>query len=141
MNSFRWLIASIGLMGLVGLSFSFANDDPPQGEKGLSPVEARKRIGENVLVEMTVRAAKDRLEKRGEIFLDSEDDFRDEKNFAVVITIRGADSLRLKGITDPATYFQDHVIRVRGTVKEVDEVPRIEVDDEKQIERGEKQNS
>jgi hypothetical protein len=38
---------------------------------------------------MEVTAAKDRLEKRGEIYLDAEDDFRDEKNFAVVITRQG----------------------------------------------------
>ena len=32
---------------------------------------------------------KDRLEKRGEIYLDAEEDFKDEKNFAVVITKAG----------------------------------------------------
>jgi hypothetical protein len=62
--------------------------------KPISPVEARKRVGEQVHVRMEVRAAKDRLEKRGEIFLDSEEDFRDEKNFAVVITVKGAGSLK-----------------------------------------------
>src|SRR5262245_50554877 len=59
-----------------------AADDSP---KPLTPVEARKKVGEDVLVELTVKAAKDRLEKRGEIYLDSELDFRDEKNFAAVI--------------------------------------------------------
>src|SRR5262245_1081562 len=35
-------------------------------DKPLTPVEARKKVGESVTVEMTVHAAKDRLEKRGE---------------------------------------------------------------------------
>jgi hypothetical protein len=99
----------------------------------LTAVEARKKVGEKVTVEMTVRAAKDRLENRGEIYLDSEADFRDEKNFAVVITKAGAASLKQAGIDDPAEHFKDKRIRATGTVKEVDRVPRIEVEDATQI--------
>jgi DNA/RNA endonuclease YhcR with UshA esterase domain len=102
-------------------------------EKPLTPVEARKKVGEKVTVEMTVRAAKDRLENRGEIYLDAEDDFRDEKNFAVVITKAGAASLKEAGIDDPANHFKGKKLRATGTVKEVDKVPRIEVDDAKQV--------
>jgi hypothetical protein len=43
--------------------------------KPLSPVEARKKVGEQITVEMKVRAAKDRLGIRGEIYLDSESNF------------------------------------------------------------------
>jgi hypothetical protein len=103
------------------------------GEKPLAPVEARKKVGESITVEMTVKAAKDRLAKRGEIYLDSEIDFRDEKNFAVVITKAGAASLKKAGIDDPAAHFKDKTLRASGVVKEVDKVPRIEIDDAKQI--------
>ena len=102
-------------------------------DKPLSPAEARKKVGESATVEMTVRAAKDRLEKRGEIYLDSEEDFRDERNFAVVITKAGAAKLKEAGIADPAEHFRGKKIRATGTVKEVDKVPRIEVDDAKQV--------
>jgi hypothetical protein len=102
-------------------------------DKPLPPVEARKKIGEKITVEMTVRAAKDRLEKRGEIYLDAETDFRDEKNFAVVITKAGAASLKVAGIDNPAEHFKDKKIHATGTVKEVDKVPRIEIDDAKQL--------
>jgi hypothetical protein len=101
--------------------------------KPLTPVEARQKVGEKITVEMTVRAAKDRLEKRGEIYLDSETDFRDEKNFAVVITKAGAASLKEAGIDNPAEHFKDKKVRATGTVKEVDKVPRIEIDDARQI--------
>ena len=104
-------------------------------DKPLSPVEARTKVGSKITVEMTVQAAKDRLEKRGEIYLDAEPDFRDEKNFAVVITKAGAASLKAAGIADPAEHFKDKKIRATGTVKEVDKVPRIEIDDAKQIRR------
>src|SRR4029077_8685690 len=66
-------------IGVLGSFLAFQADQP------LSPVEARKKVGQTITVEMTVQAAKDRLEKRGEIYLDAEKDFRDEKNFAVVI--------------------------------------------------------
>jgi DNA/RNA endonuclease YhcR with UshA esterase domain len=104
-----------------------------KADKPLGPVEARKKVGENVTVEMKVTAAKDRLEKRGAIYLDAEADFRDEKNFAVVVTKEGAAKLKEAGVTDIAEHFRGKTIRATGTVKEVDKVPRIEIDDPKQI--------
>src|SRR5262249_52620559 len=101
--------------------------------KPLGPVEARKQVGKEITVRLEVKAAKDRLEKRGEIYLDAQDNFKDEKNFAVVITKAGAESLRAAGISDPADHFKGKTIRATGTVKEVDGVPRIEIDDSKQI--------
>jgi len=111
----------------------FAGAMGADADNPLTPVEARGKVGEKITVEMTVRASKDRLQKRGEIYLDSEADFHDAKNFAVVITKMGAASLKKTGITDPAVHFKGKVIRVSGTVKEVDEIPRIEIDDAKQI--------
>src|SRR5262249_42205969 len=101
--------------------------------KPLPPVEARKKIGEKITVEMTVHSAKDRLDKRGESYLDAETNFRDPKNFAVVITKTGAASLKKAGVTNPAEHYKDKKIRATGTVKEVDKVPRIEIDDAQQL--------
>jgi hypothetical protein len=102
-------------------------------EKPLPPAEARKKVGTKITVEMKVQAAKDRLEQRSEIYLDAEADFRDEKNFAVVITRAGAASLKEAGIADPAGQFLDKIIRATGTVKLVQDIPRIEIDDARQI--------
>lgn len=107
-----------------------AADDP----NPLGPVDARKQVGKEIAVRMEVKVAKDRLEKQGEIYLDAEEDFKDEKNFAVVITKQGAASLNAKGIGDIAEHFKGKTVTARGTVKEVDGVPRIEIDDAKQIE-------
>ena len=121
------LLACLVVAGTFGCAFAPA-DDPT-----LAPEQARKKVGENITVQMTVKAAKDRLEKRGEIYLDAETDFRDEKNFAVVITKAGAAKLKEAGIDDPAAHFKDKTIRATGTVKLVQDVPRIEIDDAKQI--------
>lgn len=102
-------------------------------DKPLTSVEARKKVGKMITVEMTVQGTKDRLQKRGEIYLDSETDFKSEKNFAVVITKAGAKSLHVAGIDSPVEHFRQKKIRATGTVKEVDNVPRIEIDDAKQI--------
>ena len=126
------MINNCGFFALISsvafLSAAIAADDKPLG-----PVAARQKVGQKITVEMTVQAAKNRLEKRGEIYLDSESDFRDDKNFAVVITKAGAASLKEAGISDPAQHFKGKTIRATGTVKEVDSVPRIEIDDAKQI--------
>jgi hypothetical protein len=103
-------------------------------EKPLTPEQARVKVNEKVFVELTVRAVKDRLEKRKEIYLDSEEDFRSPKNLAVVINVAGAARFKEKGIDDPATHFKDKTIRVRGVVTVVDDVPRILVEDPGQIE-------
>jgi DNA/RNA endonuclease YhcR with UshA esterase domain len=126
---------SLLLLGALALTVSAADD---KKDKPLTPVEARKQIGEKITVEMEVKASKNALAKRGEIYLDSEENFRDEKNFAVVITKTGAESLRAAGIDDPADHFKGKTIRAKGKVSESDGVPRIEIDDAKQIEIPEK---
>ena len=80
-----------------------------------------------------MKAAKNVLDKRGEIYLDSEENFRDENNFAVVITKKGAQSFKDAGIDNPADYFRDKTILAKGKVTVVQEIPRIEIDDAKQI--------
>ena len=101
--------------------------------KPLAPAEAIKKVNEKVTVEMVVKASKNRLEKRGEIYLDSEQDFRDEKNLAIVITKTAAPRFKEAGIADPAAHFKGKTIRVQGTVILKDDRPRIEVDEPKQI--------
>jgi hypothetical protein len=106
----------------------------PAGDtKPLTAVEARKRVNETVTVQLEIKAAKNRLEKRGEIYLDSEEDFRDPKNLAVVVTRPGAAKFKEAGIADPAEHFRGKTIRLTGTVTLKEERSRIEVEDPKQI--------
>jgi len=99
----------------------------------LSPAQARKRVNEKVTVELTVKASKNRLERHEEIYLDSEEDFRDAKNLAVVIDVAGAASLKKAGIDEPAGHFLNKTIQVTGTVTLHEDRPRIVVSDAKQI--------
>ncbi len=101
--------------------------------KPLTPVDAIKKVNEGVTVQMLVKASKNRLQKRGEIYLDSENDFRDEKNLGIVITKTGAAKFKEAGVDDPAVHFKGKTIRVKGTVIIKEKRPRIEIDDPKQI--------
>jgi len=121
------------LLRLITSTFALTVPALAADEKPLSPVEARKKVGDEITVKMEVKTSKDRLENRGEIYLDAEEDFKDEKNFAVVITKKGAASLKDAGIADPADHFKGKKITAKGMVKEVDNVPRIEIDDAKQL--------
>jgi hypothetical protein len=113
---------------LLLVTFAKAEESKP-----LSPADAIKKVNEKVVVEMKVRAAKDRLEKRGEIYLDSEEDFRDPKNLGVVITKAGAAKFAADGIRDVAAHFKGKTIRVTGTVTIQEKRPRIEITEPAQI--------
>lgn len=109
----------------------------PPGEPTpvLTPVEAIQQIGRPVVVvQMVVKQSKDRLARRGVIYLDSEDDFRDEKNLGIAISAEAAAKFKEKGIADPAAHFRGKTIRVRGCVMRLEERPYLPVHDPGQIE-------
>jgi hypothetical protein len=117
-----------------GLAFLTAADSGP-----LTPAEAIKSVNKEVTVQMLVKASKNRLEKRGEIYLDSEEDFHDEKNLGIVITRTGAAKFKEAGVEEPAAHFKGKTIRVKGTVLLKEKRPRIEVEDPGQIRIVEKE--
>ena len=119
---------------VVLISICLVAADEKKNDKPLTPAEAVKKVDEKVVVEMLVQATKNRLEKFKEIYLDSELDFKDEKNLAIVITESCAAKFKDAGIDEPATHFKDKTIRVTGTVTLKDKRPRIEVSEPKQIE-------
>jgi hypothetical protein len=100
----------------------------------LTPAEAIDQIGKpQVFIEMTIKSSKDRLGKRGIIYLDSEEDFADAKNLGVAISAEAAAEFKKSGIADPATHFNGKKIRVRGCVMRFEERPYLPVHSPKQI--------
>jgi DNA/RNA endonuclease YhcR with UshA esterase domain len=123
-------VKTLAVLGVLSLTWLAA---AAQDAKPLTPAEAIRRVGEEVTVQMTVKASKNALEKRKEIYLDSEEDFRDARNLAAVIDAAGAAKFKEAGIDEPAGHFKGKTIRVRGTVTRVDDRPRMVVSDPKQI--------
>lgn len=100
--------------------------------KVIPAAEARDHVDETLTVKLTVRASKNAAPRR-EIYLDSEEDFRDEKNFAVVISYDHLDTFKQAGIDDPAEHYRDKSIRVTGKILREAEQVRIRVDAPSQI--------
>jgi hypothetical protein len=121
----------LALSAVICLTAAAAADD--KAAKPLTPEDAIKRVGDKVTVEMEVRASKNALAKHKEIYLDSQKDFRDPKNLAVVIPESAVAKFKDAGVEDPAAHYKDHTLRVTGTVTLFNERPRIVVEDPKQI--------
>jgi alkaline phosphatase D len=99
------------------------------GEGAISPRDAVRRIGQQVVIEMKVQAT-GQPKGGGRLFLNSEKDFRSELNFTVVLN---AAAMKGKWAKATGETFKDTVIRVTGTVSEYRGSPQIQVDDEKHI--------
>jgi DNA/RNA endonuclease YhcR with UshA esterase domain len=93
---------------------------------------AREYINKKCTVEMTVKASKNAVPRKL-YYLDSEEDFHDEKNFAIVISYDHAAAFQVAGIDNPAEHYKGKTIRVTGTVIDEDDQVRIRCDDPKQI--------
>jgi hypothetical protein len=94
---------------------------------------AASHVGQEVCVEMVVRAARS-LADKDMCFLNSRRDHRDAETFTVVIFKPGLERFGKAGIDNPALHFLDRKIRVRGTVGMHKDRPQIVVEDPAQIE-------
>ena len=123
--------SSLAFLAVVLLGVAASGDDekPP---KVVAAPEAKNHIDAHCTVEMTVRSTKDAAPRR-EYYLDSEEDFHDEKNFAVVISYDHADLFKKAGIDDPSEHYKGKKLRVTGKVIRENDQVRIRVEDPKQI--------
>lgn len=73
-------------------------------------------------------------EHRKTAFLDSEDNFQDEKNLGIALTEAGIQDLKQKrGVDAPADFYHGKTIRVTGTVSLTEEKVYLEVTQAGQI--------
>jgi|GEM_PF-978454 len=95
--------------------------------------EARDHIDEKGTYELVVRYTKD-VDTHEVYFLDSEEDYHDEKNLALVISYEDAKKFKKLGVNDPSTYYKGKTIRVTGKVIKESSQVRIHVNEPAQIE-------
>ncbi len=106
-----------------------ADEKPPR----IKPEEARQHVDKKVEVVFEVKGSKDSA-KRKTVYLDSEADFRDEKNLGIAISEKGVSSLKQKRNVDaPAEYYRGKKIQVIGVVVIEEERAYIKVDDAEQL--------
>lgn len=127
------------LIALVVPAIAVRADEPKANKDDASPkvvvisaAEAKSHLDETVTVEMTVKKSKN-SETSKSYYLDSEADYDDEKNLAIVISYDAAPKFKEAGIDDPAAHFKGKTIRVTGKVVKEGKQVRIRVTDPKQI--------
>jgi hypothetical protein len=117
-------------LALTALLIGASPDD--EKAKVIAASDARNHVDERCTVELTVRASKNAAPRK-EYYLDSEEDFHDEKNFAVVISYDDAEAFKKAGIEDPAEYYMGKKVRVTGKVIHENDQTRMHIDDPEQI--------
>ena len=95
----------------------------------ITPAEAAKKINEKVLVEMEVKSTGGKENH----YLNSEEDFKDAKNFTIFISKDLLEKFKKAGIESPSMHYKDKKIQVSGTVVLEKEKPWIKVEDPDQI--------
>jgi DNA/RNA endonuclease YhcR with UshA esterase domain len=95
----------------------------------ISPTEAAKKVNEKVTVEMEVKSTGG----TSNWYLNSEESFKDGKNFTVFIPKDSVEKFKKNKIEDPAVTFKGKTIQVTGTVTLNKEKPQIKVEDPEQI--------
>lgn len=129
------MTARIALRPLLVLALAapaFAQDAKP-APKVIPAAEARHHLNEEATVELRVQLTKNAAPQET-YFLDSEKDYKDEKNLAILIAYKHAPAFKAAGIDDPSTYYKDKTIRVTGKILKQGKQTRIHVEDPKAIE-------
>jgi DNA/RNA endonuclease YhcR with UshA esterase domain len=101
-----------------------------KGQKPITPAEAAKIVDQKCTVEMKVQSTG---KSRTLVFLNSEENYRDDKNFTVVIFEKGLEGLKKNKIDDPVAHYKGKTVHVTGTVTLYNKKPQIKVEDSEQI--------
>lgn len=87
-----------------------------------TPSEAIAMFGApEIVVRMQVKQAKNRLAKRGIIFLDSEAAFDDPRNLGVALSAKVAEEFKQQGVLDLASHLSGRTIEVTGCVMQFEQ--------------------
>ena len=110
------------LLALLLVAAARANDQPT---KPVTPAEAAKKVNEKVVLEMEVKSTGG----KDVSFLNSEEDFKDVKNFTIFIPEAALEKFKKAKVEDPKTFYKGKTVRVTGTVTLYREKPQIKVED------------
>ncbi len=101
--------------------------------QNLTALEALDHVGESRTVEFVVRST-GTSKKEGYLFLNSEENFRSNQNFSVVMDPATISRFHAKGIKDIQNHYFRKKIAVTGKVEHFKSVTDIKVTDPSQIE-------
>ena len=117
-------LATVAVVGLFFVGFALAQDARP-----LSPTEALTKVNQKVTVALDVKSTGGKTAR----FLNSETDFRTEKNFAVFIPNIALAEFKKAGVEDPGEYYKNKSIIATGNVEISQNRPQLRVENPAQI--------
>jgi DNA/RNA endonuclease YhcR with UshA esterase domain len=97
--------------------------------KALTPAEAAKKLNEKVTVEFEVQSTGGNTNN----YLNSEADFKSDKNFTILIPKEAIAKFKAAKIDDPKTHYKGKLVRVTGTVTANKDKAQIRVESPEQI--------
>lgn len=95
----------------------------------LTPAEAAKKIDQKVTVELVVKS----VGGKTSVYLNSEDDFKSDKNFTVFVPAKAVEKFKAAKVDDVGAHFKGKTVRVTGTVTQFKDRPQIKVEGPDQI--------
>jgi acetyl esterase/lipase len=107
----------------------------PADSKAEAPIpaaQAKDHVGEKATVETTIVASKDSANRKT-IYLDSEPNFSDDKNFTIIISYDHTQAFADAGIANPAEHYKGKTLRVTGTIIREEDQTRIHAENPNQI--------
>jgi DNA/RNA endonuclease YhcR with UshA esterase domain len=113
-----WMFAI--LSSFLSFSLVLAEDKP----KPIGPTEAAKKVNEEVTLQMEVKSS---ALRESVCFLNSEEDFKDAKNFTIFIDKDALAKFKEAKIDDPAAHFKGKTVQVKGKVMLYRDRPEIKV--------------
>lgn len=119
--------AALALSLLMAVALSAAGDDAPA--KPLSPAEAAKKVDHKVTVEFEVKSTGG----KDATYLNSEADFKSDKNFTLYIPKAALTKFKEAKVDDPREHYKGKTVRVTGKVTLYKDKPQIKVDEPGQI--------
>ena len=107
----------------------------------ITPAEAATKVNQTVFVQMEVKSTGG----KNNHYLNSEEDFKDPKNFTIFISKDQLEKFKKAGVENPAMFYKGKVIQVTGKVtlegdKPENKKPWIKVEDPEQIKVITKEN-
>jgi hypothetical protein len=125
MRQLLWLSSVVVCVGITAAQ---------EGTGPVSPDEALAKVDQRVTVRMEVKSTGGNTAR----YLNSDANYRSEKNFAIFIPQAALPKFQKAEIEDPAQYYKGKTIEVTGIVslggsKTVSNRPQIRVDDPAQI--------
>jgi DNA/RNA endonuclease YhcR with UshA esterase domain len=113
------------MMVLLAALASYAQE----AARPITPEEALERVDQKVAVAMDVKSTGGNTAR----YLNSETDFRDNKNFAIFIPNVALAAFKQAGIADPGEFYKGKTVIVTGTVALAQGRPQIRVENVNQI--------